>query len=85
MKINIRHLVLKLFNIQPPPDPPCFAQTRMLEIFGKNMGKKLHYSIGPLPQVLPCDLVPQPWIFYEARSMITIDALFLDYKSIVLP
>ena len=76
---------MKLFNIQPPPDLPCFAQTRMLEIFGKSMEKKPHYSIGPLPQIVPCNLVPQHWIFHEARSMITSDALVLDYKSIVLP
>ena len=40
------------------------------------MWKKPHYLIGHLFEVLPCNLISQHAIFYEARWMLTRDPLF---------
>ena len=39
------------------------------------MWKKLHYLIGQLLEILPCNLISQHAIFHKAKSMLTNDPL----------
>ena len=72
LKLNIN--ILTLYIIQPPVY--VLQWHGCLKLSEINMWKKSHHLIGQLLEVLPCNLISQHAILYEARWMLTSDSLF---------